>query len=858
MMRRAQMRQAEQLVEQMQQAHEQIRKYIDGNDTETARELLESCQNAAISIGTLVEQAEGEGHPAVTLLEEYCELVYQIHVRCAEGEKQDPGNVHMLLQEKLVHISDSLKNDIRQKVEAVFLPYKASMWDSLESVWRAADADPECDAYVILIPYFDKNPDGSFCKMHYEADLFPPDVPITRYDAFDFGKHHPDMIFIHNPYDKANYVTSIHPFFYSDNLKKYTDKLIYIPYYATSGGMSEARALCPVYIHADYIVIQAEGYRKFFDARIPDERFLALGSPKFDSVINKCKNPPAPPDEWKEKMAGKKVYFYNTSISGMLADTDLFLKRLRYVFDIFKGRDDACLLWRPHPLLDATFGSLRSGHKAGYDALKKEFIEEGTGILDETADIETTIALSDVYIGDSGSSVTSLFSAAGKPLFIFYNREINTLPQEDDWRGEWIFQQLWSLPQFDIWGNDKYLITKNNQLWISEQNDYHYKFYMDLGCEYSAGFHYMKAAEIGDKIYVLPGLARHILIIENQKIRKVELEEHRTVGAATKYYYYYNKKYIFLMPFLYPYLVRMDIRTEEIRYIDGITQFLMRETGGKWLTGGMAPYENDLVFASPQDGSFVFMDMDTFEARVLHSGASSNLGTFEIVPDGDDLWLLPVNGMTVTCWNPKTGSITEYSDLPKEFQSISWPNNVPCEELPFGNLRICRQQGEETIVLSPTWGNMYLSLDRETGKMTPWEQEIASEIRGKNGYFSSWGMGGFPVTYLPQGAAVQRMWYMPERRLYEIDLCTKEWREIEIVMDKDEVMAHEAGFAKLAKEMPYALQESAFNSLQDFVEGRITGNRFDRCKQMEIFSKINANMDGTCGKNVYAFLKERL
>ena len=41
----------------------------------------------------------------------------------------------------------------------VFLPYKVSMWDSMETVWKAADKDPDCDAYVVPIPYFDKDQD---------------------------------------------------------------------------------------------------------------------------------------------------------------------------------------------------------------------------------------------------------------------------------------------------------------------------------------------------------------------------------------------------------------------------------------------------------------------------------------------------------------------------------------------------------------------------------------------------------------------------------------------------------------------------------------------------------------------------
>ena len=84
------------------------------------------------------------------------------------------------------------------------------------------------------------------------------------------------------------------------------------------------------------------------------------------------------------------------------------------------------------------------------------------GIYDDTPDITNTIALSDAYIGDAGTSVTSLFGIVGKPLFIF-NNMIHTLPQPDDWRGERIN------PAFDIWEEDRYQITGNNQLWFSEK-----------------------------------------------------------------------------------------------------------------------------------------------------------------------------------------------------------------------------------------------------------------------------------------------------------------------------------------------------------------------------------------------------
>ena len=77
---------------------------------------------------------------------------------------------------------------------------------------------------------------------------------------------HPDIIVIHNPYDDSNFVTSVDARYYSRNLKFYTDCLVYIPYYATSGGMAEMQSLCPAYVNVDYIVIQSELYRAFFEA----------------------------------------------------------------------------------------------------------------------------------------------------------------------------------------------------------------------------------------------------------------------------------------------------------------------------------------------------------------------------------------------------------------------------------------------------------------------------------------------------------------------------------------------------------------------------------------------------------------
>lgn len=853
-MRKQQKKQAEELLAQMELAHEQIRKDIEQKNRSAAVSLLGDCQDAAISLGTMVEGAEGEGHPTVSLLEEYCELVYEIHEELVGGNEASSNKIYKILKQKLVKVFNSFQHDVKIRLEAVFLPYKASMWDSLESVWAAADADPDCDAYVIPIPYYEKNPDGSLGVEHYEGNEYPANVPITRYDQFDFEVHRPDMIYIHNPYDSYNFVTSVHPFFYSEHLKQFTECLVYIPYYSTAGGMSEAQSLCSAYLHADYIVIQAENFRRFFDKDLPDEKFLPLGSPKFDSVIRKCQNPPEPPAAWKEKMRGKKVYFYNTSINGMLANTDAFLKKVKYVFEVFQGREDACLLWRPHPLLESTFESMRAEYKPAYDALKQWFLEADIGILDETIDMENTIALSDVYIGDGGTSVIALFGVTGKPIFILDNY-LHTLPEEEDWRGERINLQ------FDALGDDRYQIIGNDQLWFSEKNDYHYKFYMDLGTGYSVGGYYMRALEIEGKIYVLPRHVQHMLIIEGKKIRKVEFQHFNILGLMfISYDYREERKYLFLFPGQYPFLIRYHLETGKIDYIENVQPYYMRLIDNEWKIGGIGFYENEWLFASPEDGRILFVDQDTLQRRECSVAAMDGIGIqkFSRCKDEEELWLIPMKGLTIVRWSPRTNEVREYSGAPKNFKAVRYPFEWETDEHPFGGILFFEEDDRKLALVTPNWGNMFLTLDTKTGKTKEWELPMGFVNRGKNGYFRTGSVGGFVINWERGGKPDCRFWYAPERKLYDINVFTKEYKEVEIDFDYDDLLEHEPGFYEESEWLQYCLKENALNSLKDLLDDKITGNPFDRERQLRDYAKVNANTEGTCGQNVYMYVKGKL
>jgi hypothetical protein len=170
-------------------------------------------------------------------------------------------------------------------------------------------------------------------------------VPITHYDAYNLETRHPDAIYIHNPYDDCNYLTSVDPRFYSKELRNYTDCLVYIPYFVLEEpNPNDPRvvesisgfATQPAVINAHKVIVQSEAmrevyikallekygdipkYRKFFESKISGE-----GSPKFDKVCNTTKADIEIPDEWlkivqKEDGSYKKVVLYNISGASIL------------------------------------------------------------------------------------------------------------------------------------------------------------------------------------------------------------------------------------------------------------------------------------------------------------------------------------------------------------------------------------------------------------------------------------------------------------------------------------------------------------------------------------------------------------
>lgn len=840
-MRKARKKQAEDFIKLLEKAHIEIKKYIEANETNIALGLLGQCQEGAIELGNMIEYEEGEGFVTILFLESYCELVYEIHEELQNTQNMNGNRAYKKLRKSLVKIEYSVRHDIKVRLEALFLPYKASMWDSLESIWAAADADPQCDAYVVPIPYYEKNPDGSFGTYHYEGNDFPDYVPVIDYERYLLEERKPDVIYIHNPYDNYNYVTSVDSRFYSGELKKHTNCLVYIPYYSTAGGMSEGQAFLPSYLNVDYIVIQSPGFRCYFDEQIPDEKFLPFGSPKFDRIIAKCQNPPEPPTEWKRKMEGRKVYFYNTSIGGMLGDTEAFLKKMQYVFNTFKGRYDTCLLWRPHPLLESTFDSMRAEYKPVYEKLKRYYIEDNIGIYDTSPDMTDSIAWSDAYVGDSASSLTSLFGIVGKPLFIL-NNHLHSEPKEDSWRGEIIPGTM-----FNYFEQYRFSITQGNKLYISEPYKFDYKYFCDLS-EDTYGGYYSTVFEIDGVRYVCPQNAEDILILGEKGIAKRILLEKKLGSqggafcSARKY-----EKYLLLIPFKYPALVRYNTENGDIAYFpDHIDMFLKKNERNETVVGCSYVYEGALYLTSPMDNYMYKLDIESGKSQVIELHTQNKGGYSSLVERKGLMWMLPYKGQTVLCWNPKTGETREYTGFPERFQCIHPNYKTLTNENPLGGWF----RKEEKIYFIPLWGNMCLKLDLVTGIFSECNLPISYE-EGKE-YFYSKGKSLLLLKSEEKNECMLFHW--AERKLYDFNIENYECREIKIKFDKSELRLHTNGFNNSSKWLKYCCHEDSFNSLKDFLDGNISGGPHDAVAQKKSFEEIATNSDGSCGQKVHEFI----
>lgn len=854
-MRRFEKKAILEILDTIGEAHKAYQKYRKNGDKESCESVLSSCQQCVIAIGDAIEKSEGEGTKSVKALEEYCEDLYQL----------SQGETGISLDNDLINIRKCIADEIKVVLEVVFFPYKASMWDSLESIYLSFKKRDDVNVYLVPIPYYNRNNDGTVDAMHYEGDMFPAGESVTGWKAFDVAKIRPDIAFIHNPYDDMNFVTTVDPRFYSSELKKNVDCLVYCPYFSTAGKLPEALGLCKSYLYADYILTQSDYQIDFYDKVIPRSKFMTMGSPKFDRVIRLNNERNEDPDkfysevpfEWRSRRKGRKVFFYNTSLTGLLSSTDLFFDKMEYVFETFSKHKNVLLLWRPHPLMEETIKAMRPEYYDRFLEIKEKFKKEDLGILDDTPDISYSVAYCDAFIGDEGTSVTSLFVVTGKPLYILDNMITRPTTEKD------LSDGMFQVP-FEEYGCG-YITTYDNQVYKCDypiEDAIHYKYVFSLS-DYKMQMYY-GSYEVNGNIYFAPLCTENIAVYnQNGRLGHIELK-HYTDESYKFFASVQYKNYLILIPDRYPYFVRADLDTGELTYTEDLRDsYISTDSNMNRFYGGCITLHNILFVGSRQNNKILMINMDTIEHEMICVGNDTGSGCIGFVyvrgnnvsmADEDSVLILPYKGMVVRRFYPDTGEVRNYEVNIDGFYCSDTDLSVNHDDImPFSSAVIIG----DNVYLAPSRGNKFVVLNIVTGESHELKSQVSLELDKYSCYYTG-GRKGRLIHNKDKYYWASDV----EKCLYEVELTDDKCnikRNIPVNFNIDELKANSKGFG-IAKPWwnQYCLYEDANNTLDTFLSGKVYGALFDKQKELDSFKKVAVNLDGTCGQHVCDFLIKKM
>lgn len=836
-MRRKKKEDIKNIIQTMLDAHDHVVVLLQKGCAREAVTLLSQCQECAAHIGEAIEKSEGMNTQAVAYLESYCELLYKM-------SKTNDKKKIILLKRKIDDSLDNIKHEIEEEILAdrtkiVFMPYKASMWDCMESVWEAAYADEGCEVYVVPIPYYERNGQGGIEKLCYDGDLFPRHVPITHYKDFSLELEHPDIIYIHNPYDGANYVTSVHPEYYSSQLKEYADILVYIPYYILGkGSMPESHVNLPAYQYVDKIIVQDKEKAESLYDYVNEEKIVIMGSPKVDHLkkLDKKKEEIIHreiPLEWRKKICGKKVILFNVSISGILQNSRYALDKIRRVLSEFENKENVVLLWRPHPLVEATLKSMRPDMYEEYMEIKKSFVYQGKGILDESGDAGIAAVVADAYVGESSSSLVHYFCVLGKPI-LFINWKLTGNQQER--RGLFYFYTFFQE------NNLLYFVSPNrgmeNSLYhLNLENGVIEKNMVLPGITDRRYEAYFGAKKVGNRIVLIPQYAEDIYVydIDLKQAYKIVLPNPQDGAFQFGEAVVYRNK-IFLIPKCYPAIVSIDVQNLKLcEFKECIELFSQKEKHQQLFMQAFLKKEEYLYLASCNDSRILVFNMEDGTYKIKNIGEYL-YGYFHMIYDGKYFWLAAFDSNHIVRWDEESGDTKEYV-FPYE------------KKQPMDRVVSTLLNKKEEIVVCYRYSPDMMLIDKKTGECRQIERIFREE---KTEEIDS-GYGFLLARFIDEERAVLLDWGNKTVNVWNV--YTDQWQSFQCCLPVNEMLDAERNAIekyRISKSTPYSLSENSV-TISQFIDYVALG-------KVEIFKQTYAcyqqdSDNFTIGTKIHEYIK---
>ena len=431
----------EYLADSVEIIHEILLNKDSGLSYEDIITYLSELQNNIVSFGTLTESIKGEDCNTVKLLEQYLEVIYKVakyvqkfdegisyedsaenkYAECDEGVK-----------DTFASISEAIDSEIVNRRSVLFLPVKAKHFSSMRMAYEMEAATPDTDVYVMPLPYYYKEYDGSFKdEMHIDTQEFiKANIPVTDYSRFDLSLLCPEKIYINSAYDEYNMAVSVDTRFYARNVKKYTEKLIYIPYFKL---MEFDRANYPCWynmqyyctvpgvVMADKVYVQSENTRKAYIDKlnewVGDEKYTDIWEQKIDVYDDDFEEHSE--DELRDEGSEKTIVWFVSA--GSLAEFgDRYIEKAYRNLDVFAlSKDKLKVLLISEPFLDEMIKTYSDELYKNWTGFIDEFNRSGIGEVVSQVEEKSVEALlkANAYYGDP-SYICKDFILMKKPVML--------------------------------------------------------------------------------------------------------------------------------------------------------------------------------------------------------------------------------------------------------------------------------------------------------------------------------------------------------------------------------------------------------------------------------------------------------
>lgn len=324
---------------------------------------------------------------------------------------------HALCSEDYAEEIRDLQKEItdltRKKIHALFLTQETFCWPSLESVFAAAVESEEYEVALVYTPYFHTN----FTEqVDYYETYQQLGLPVLRHNEYNLPEESPDVVFLIKPYGNVPERYTI------NNIETAVPRIVYIPY-----GMEITTDLIRygfqfyghyrAWRHCAYGDV-VKAYGKQYGYR-NGENIAVWGHPKADHYLDPEYNRNQIPEEWKQRIAGRKTILWTPHHLVDLNEggTGTWMIWGDYILEEARKHPDLFFIVRPHPLMMGALVNTGSLSQKQVDKIRQKIDSAENMVWDTYDDYRIAFDAADAILTD-GTTFSVEFLYTKKPIIL--------------------------------------------------------------------------------------------------------------------------------------------------------------------------------------------------------------------------------------------------------------------------------------------------------------------------------------------------------------------------------------------------------------------------------------------------------